>query len=211
MPPYQFQDIVSAPGELRKITGFPSENAVKKQLPALDHHCRDFISRSPFLLLGTAGADGRGDVSPKGDRPGFTMVCDDRTFVIPDRVGNRRVDSLTNILENPNVGVLFLVPGIGETLRVNGTAKIVRDAGLLERMAVNGKRPALGIAVEVHEAFIHCAKAIIRSSLWQPEKWQPVADFPSLGQMLLDQTRRTDCTVEELDAQVTESYAQRLY
>jgi PPOX class probable FMN-dependent enzyme len=211
MPPYLFQDIVSDPGELRKITGFPSGNSVKKQMATLDRHCRDFISRSPFLLLGTSAAGGRGDVSPKGDRPGFTMVCDDQTFVIPDRVGNRRVDSLTNILENPNVGVLFMVPGIGETLRVNGTAKIVRDADLLERMTVNGKRPALGIAVDVHEAFIHCAKAIIRSSLWQPEKWQPVEDFPSLGQMLLDQTGRTDCTVEELDAEVAASYTQRLY
>ncbi|MSQ08429.1 MAG: pyridoxamine 5'-phosphate oxidase family protein [Dehalococcoidia bacterium] len=211
MPQYQFQDILSDPDELRTIIGSPSENAVKKQLPALDKHCRDFISRSPFLLLGTTGAGGRGDVSPKGDRPGFTMVCDDRTLVIPDRPGNRRVDSLTNILENPNVGVLFMVPGMGETLRVNGTAKIVRDSDLLERMAVNGKRPILGIAVEVHEAYIHCAKAIIRSSLWQPETWQPVGDFPTLGQMLLDQTRRTDCTVEELDAQVKESYAHRLY
>ena len=211
MPPYHFQDIVSDPVELRKITGFPSENAVKKQMATLDRHCRDFISRSPFLLLGTSAAGGRGDVSPKGDRPGFTMVCDDRTFVIPDRVGNRRVDSLTNIIENPNVGVLFMVPGIGETLRVNGTAKIVRDAGLLESMAVNGKRPALGIAVDVHEAYLHCAKAIIRSSLWKPETWQPVDDFPSLGRMLLDQTRRTDCTVEELEAQVQESYATRLY
>ena len=134
---------------LRELVGAPSERAVKKQLAALDVHCRSFIAKSPFVLLGTAGPDGRCDVSPKGDRAGFVLVLDEETLVIPDRPGNKRLDSLQNIVTNPHVGLLFLIPRMDETLRVNGTAELVRDDDLLDRLAVEGKRPLLGIVVHV--------------------------------------------------------------
>ena len=142
------------------------ELAVQKQISALDHHCRAFISRSPFLLVGTANGTGVCDVSPKGDPAGFVQVLDDNTLVIPDRPGNRRADTLVNILENPQVGLLFLIPGVEDTLRVNGRAHIVQDEELLERTAVKGRKPLLVIVVDVQEAFLHCAKAFKRSLLW---------------------------------------------
>ena len=164
-----FHDVVTGPEELRELIGHPIELAVRMQLTALDQHCRAFIAHSPFLLIGTSNSVSQGDVSPKGDPPGFVQVLDDRTLVIPDRPGNRRLDTLMNIVGNPEVGLLFLVPGMEETLRVNGRATIVRDEELLDSMIVNGKRPLLAIVVEVHHAFLHCAKAFKRSRLWDPE------------------------------------------
>jgi PPOX class probable FMN-dependent enzyme len=174
---------------LRKLVGSPSTRAVRKQLAALDAHCRAFIQLSPFVLLGTANASGRCDVSPKGDAPGFVLVVDDSTLVIPERPGNRRLDSLQNVLENPQVGLLFLIPGIDETLRVNGSAELVQDADLLERLAVDGKPPLLGILVHVEEAFLHCAKSFLRSQLWDPTSIMPRGTLPSLARMITDQTR----------------------
>ncbi len=211
MGAYRFRDVVSTEAELREVIGEPSELVLRKQLPALDGHCRAFIARSPFVLVGTAGAGGRCDVSPRGDGPGFALVLDERTLLIPDRPGNRRVDGFRNVLENPHVGLLFVIPGMEETLRVNGRACIVRDADLLGRMAVGGKTPTLALAVEVEEAFLHCAKAFKRSRLWQAETWPDRADLPSLGKMLLDQVRLPDTTAETLDAAIEESYAKRLY
>jgi len=150
---------------LRALVGTPGERAVRKQLPALDQHCLNFIEQSPFMLLGTSGADGRCDVSPKGDRPGFVLALDGTTIVIPDRPGNKRLDSLQNILANPHVGLLFLIPGMDETLRVNGTAEIVQDDDLFERLAVDGRRPQLAIVVHVQETFLHCARSFLRARL----------------------------------------------
>lgn len=180
-----FQRVVASPEELRELVGTPSERAVKKQLAALDEHMRAIIARSPFALLGTANARGQCDVSPKGDLPGFALVLDDRTVVIPDRPGNKRLDGLQNILENPHVGLLFIVPGKEETLRVNGRARIVRDEALLERLAVDGKPPQLAIVVEVEECFAHCAKAFRRSHLWEPEHWLSTDELPSMPEMML--------------------------
>jgi uncharacterized protein len=177
---------------LRELVGTPSERAVKKQLAALDRHCRAFIERSPFVLLGTSGTDGRCDVSPKGDRPGFVHILDDHTLVIPDRPGNRRVDSLQNILGNPYVGLLFMIPGMDETLRVNGTAELVRDEELLVSLAVDGKRPLLGIVVHIEETFLHCARSFLRAQLWDPEHYMPRDQLPSLARMITDQTRPAD-------------------
>jgi PPOX class probable FMN-dependent enzyme len=157
-----FRDVVSTPDELRALLGEPSDVARKKQVDRLDEHCREFIARSPFVLLATSDAAGRCDVSPKGDPAGFVLVLDERHLVIPDRPGNRRLDGMRSILANPHVGLLFLVPGRGETLRVNGHASIVRDAELLARLAVGGKTPRLAIGVEVEEVFLHCAKAFKR-------------------------------------------------
>ncbi len=208
---HTFSHVVTSEVELRDLLGMPSERAVKKQLGALDQHCRAFIARSPFLLLGTANADGTCDVSPKGDAPGSVLVLDDRTLVIPDRPGNRRIDSLRNILENPRVGLLFLVPNVEETLRVNGSASVIRDEAILERAAVQGKRPLLGIAVEVEEAFLHCAKAFKRAQLWEPASWPERRELPTMSQMLMDQIKPQGVSVEDLDRSLAESYAKTLY
>src|SRR5207247_4166811 len=151
------------------VGGQPSEVAQKKELTALDAHARTFIARSPFLLLGTADVEGRCDVSPKGDAPGFVRVLDDHHLVIPDRPGNKRLDGMRNLLANPHIGLIFLIPGREETLRVNGRASIVRDEDILESLAARDKRPNVAIAVEVEECFIHCTKAFRRSQLWEPE------------------------------------------
>src|SRR3954451_8385580 len=158
-----YEQVVRSEAELRAIVGEPTERAVKKQIDRLDEHCQAIIAASPFMLLGTASAAGWCDVSPKGDAPGFVRVLDERTLAIPDRPGNKRLDSLRNIVENPRVGLLFLVPGKGETRRINGRATIVRDEPLLASLAFEGKPPLLAIVVEVEEAFAHCSKAFIRS------------------------------------------------
>jgi PPOX class probable FMN-dependent enzyme len=208
--PYPFSRVVTTQHELREIAGTPSDGAVRKQLARLDAHCLAFIARSPFVLVGTAGAAGRCDVSPRGDAPGFVLALDEGTLLLPERPGNRRVDTLSNIIENPHVGLLFLIPGLEETLRVNGRAVIVRDADLLERMAVQGKAPRLGIGVAVEEAYIHCAKSFKRARLWHEEAKIDRSTFPSLARIVMDQLQLTDCTVEELD-QMFEADYQKLY
>lgn len=206
-----FRDQVTSREELTAIIGQPSEMVIRKQLSRLDDHCRRFIALAPFMLLGTANRDGRCDVSPRGDGPGFVLVLDEATLVIPDRPGNRRIDSLQNILDNPEVGLLFVIPGVEETLRVNGHAVITSDEELLARMAVRGKRPSLAVGVTVREAFLHCAKAFKRSRLWQAETWPERSALPSLGRMLLDQTRPANTTAEDLDCSIEEAYRTRLY
>lgn len=169
---------------------FPATHtlAALKSQSKLDKHARDFIQRSPFLCLGTQNLDGKADVSPRGDPAGFVQILDDETLAIPDRPGNNRLDSLVNILANPSVGLLFIIPGFDDTLRVNGLASLVTDPALLERMAVNGRAPTLAIIVKVQEAFLHCAKAFRRSHLWDPAHLQDRSEMPSLMKILLDQT-----------------------
>jgi uncharacterized protein len=194
---------------LRELIGTPSERAVRKQLTALDQHCRAFIERSPFMLLGTSAADGRCDVSPKGDRPGFVLALDDTTLVIPDRPGNRRLDSLQNIVANPHVGLLFVIPGMDETLRVNGTAEIVQDDDLLARLAVDGKRPQLAIVVRVEETFLHCARSFLRARLWDPEHFMAREELPSLGRMIIEQTSPSgnrESAISDAERSISESY-----
>ena len=182
-----FKDIVTSKEELRAIFGAPGERAVLKERARLDEHSRAFIARAPFVLLATSSAAGRCDVSPKGDAPGFVLALDDTHLVVPDRVGNNRIDGLTNIVENPHVGMIFLIPGREDTLRVNGRACIVRDGEILARLEVQGKRPKVAIGVEVEECFLHCAKAFKRSGLWERERWPDVAGLPSMARMLWDQ------------------------
>jgi PPOX class probable FMN-dependent enzyme len=190
-----FSDTITTLEQLRQIIPPPNELAVRKQISTLDEHCRAFIARSPFLFLATSNARGDCDVSPKGDAPGFVQVLDDSTLAIPDRPGNNRLDSLTNILENPHAGVLFLIPGADWTLRVNGRASIVRDADILERCAVAGKQPALAIAVEVEEAFLHCPKCVLRSKLWDSDAWSAQDDL-SFAQIARDHVKLQDVPVE---------------
>jgi uncharacterized protein len=193
----------------------PGELVKAKEINFLDAHCQSLIARSPFLLLATSNKQGRCDVSPKGDAAGFVQVIDKHHLVIPDRVGNNRLDSIENILENPQVGLLFVIPGTGETLRVNGKAWIIQDDEILDKAIVNGKRPNLAIAVNVQEAFIHCAKAFIRSKLWQPQSWPDMKDLPSISKMLLDhvnsEKHRTDMSEKELDKALEDDYKNELY
>jgi PPOX class probable FMN-dependent enzyme len=207
----KFTDTVTDLAELRALVGEPSELARKKQLDHLDAHCRAFIAHAPFLLLGTADATGRCDVSPKGDAPGFVQVLDDHHLVIPDRPGNKRIDGMRNILENPHVGVIFLVPSKEETLRVNGRAAITRDPALLARMEVGGKRPLLAIGVEVEEVFMHCAKAFRRGGLWQPEKWPDITTMATAACMLFDQTKPEGKTLADIERLLDFSYTKTLY
>jgi PPOX class probable FMN-dependent enzyme len=206
-----FRETVTTEAELRQLVGEPSALALAKELGTLDVHCRAFIARSPFLLLATSGAGGRCDVSPKGDGPGFVQVLDDRHLLIPDRPGNKRLDGMRNLVSNPHAGLIFLIPGVEETLRVNGRAWIVRDADLLERCEVRGKVPALGIGVEVEEAFIHCAKAFKRSGLWEAERWPDLSGLASPATMLHDQTRPPGATVADVERALQDSYTNRLY
>ena len=178
--------VVTSEAALRALYGFPGERAVAKEHPTLDEHCRAFIAHAPFLVMGTAGADGRCDVSPKGDIPGFVHVLDDRHLAIPDRIGNNRLDGLRNIVENDHVGLLFFIPGREDTLRVNGRARIVQDELLLDTLAVAGKRPVTALVVEVEQCFLHCARAFKRAGLWQPERWPDAAEVPSMQRMIWD-------------------------
>lgn len=203
-------------GGLRDLFGPAMDLAVRKSLTALDRHCRDFIARSPFLCIGTSGKSGRADVSPRGDPPGFVQVLDERTLIIPDRPGNNRLDTMSNILENPAVGLLFLIPGFDDTLRINGKATIVRDEALLAGAEVNGKRPVVAIRVDVEEAFLHCAKALKRARLWDPASRVDRRVMPTLGRMILEQTapagtRPAEAVVAETDNLVEEAYRTNLY
>lgn len=202
-------DTIENVEHLRESYGAPSERSLKKQLNRLDKHCRDFIARSPFLVIASADPSGRCDASPKGDAPGFVQVIDDTTLLIPDRLGNNRIDTLANLLARPGIGLIFFVPGINETLRVNGRAYITTDPALLEPLAVNGKVPRSAILVTAEEIYFHCGKALIRSDLWNPDKQVRRSDFPSLGRILADQIG--GISVEESERYTAESYKTRLY
>lgn len=173
---------------LRARHAAPSELVKRKRVGRLDRHCRDFIALSPFLMLGTAGRNGQVDVSPRGDPPGFVKVLDDTTLLIPDRPGNNLLDSLSNIVANPEVGLLFLIPGFDDTLRVNGAARLTEDPALLAPLSVEGKPPKLAIVVSVREAFLHCARSFRRARLWDPAARVPRKTLPSLATMVMDMT-----------------------
>ena len=183
----EFENVVRSEAELRMLMGGPiAPPVVEKTLRSLDRHCLTFIDRSPFVLIATSSADGRMDISPKGDAPGFVKVLDAKTLVIPDRPGNQRFDTFRNLFESSRIGLIFLIPGKRETLRIGGSAEVVRDRELLGTLAANGKVPALAIAVHVDEAFFHCAKCIIRSRLWQPEHWPPLDGLSTLAETMKD-------------------------
>jgi PPOX class probable FMN-dependent enzyme len=196
---------------LRGLYKEPMDLAVLKQLDRLDAHCRNFLAHSPFVVIGST-RPGRGtDVSPRGDAPGFARVLDDHTIAIPDRPGNNRLDTLSNIVMDADVGLLFFIPGIDETLRVNGTAKLSREAELLAAAAVQGREPRLVILVTVREAFLHCGKALKRSRLWHDDYRVDKKSFPSLGRMIVEQTKPKDVTVEQAETFIAENYVTGLY
>jgi PPOX class probable FMN-dependent enzyme len=206
-----FRDLITDEKDLRALLGSPSEVALKKQITRLDAHCRAFIAHAPFAVLGTSGSDGCCDVSPKGDPAGFVRVLDDTHLVVPDRPGNKRLDGLRNILANPHVGLLFLVPARGETLRVNGRACITRDADLLATLAVEGKVPSLAIGVEVEEVFLHCAKAFKRSGLWEPARWPDISRLVTSAKIFHDQVKIPGMSVEDYERRLETGYRTGLY
>ncbi len=200
---------VTSEAELRELLGEPSPAAVAKERSRLHALDRDWLAASPFCLVATAGADGRCDVSPKGDPPGFTLVLDDRAIALPERPGNRRVDGFRNILVNPHVGLVFFLPGRGDTLRINGRARLVRDAPFFDAMVVKGHRPVLAVVVDVEEVFHHCSKAFLRSHLWDPSTWDPeaAAPRPQIAQTL----ERPDQPLTTIEDHYGPSYAEGLY
>ncbi|WP_298991203.1 pyridoxamine 5'-phosphate oxidase family protein [uncultured Pseudokineococcus sp.] len=200
---------VADEAELRALVGEPSAGAVRKERDRLHDLDRAWLAASPFWLLATAGADGTCDVSPKGDPAGSVLVLDDRTVALAERPGNRRVDGFRNVLANAHVGLLFLVPGRGDTLRVNGRARLVRDAPWFDDLVVEGHRPVLALLVEVEQVFHHCSKAFLRSHLWDPETWDPdaVPARPRIARAL----ERPEASLEELERYYGPSYAQGLY
>ncbi|MBP7670112.1 MAG: pyridoxamine 5'-phosphate oxidase family protein [Ferrovibrio sp.] len=200
--------ILESEAELRGCYEPPNDVVQKKILARLDRHARAFIALSPFVVLASHGPDGA-DASPRGDAPGFVQVLDDATLLLPDRRGNNLIDSLRNVVAAPDVGLLFLVPGINETLRVNGTARIITDTDRLAPLAAQGKLPTSALEVSVREVFFHCGKAMIRSKLWQAESQVPRSGFPSLGRVIADQIAGVDA--EAAERNIEEAYKSRLY
>ena len=207
----EFREVISSVEGLEAVLGRPGPRVLAKVTSAIDALSRDFIARSPFVLVASSDGEGNFDVSPKGDPPGFVRVLDGgRALAIPERPGNRRADTFRNVLRNPRVGLIFLVPGKSETLRVSGTASIVRDIELREEMALGGKVPELALVVAVREAFVHCTKCVVRSRLWEPDRWPALDGAPSLAEMMVAHGRLSD-TVAEMQQVIDNDANTRLY
>ena len=203
------QKAITNEEELRGLYAPPLERARLKVLHRLDKHCRNFIARSPFLCLGTFSQRGA-DVAPRGDEPGFVHVLDDSTLAIPDWPGNNRLDSSSNVVVNPQVGLLFFIPGVQETLRINGAAEITTASDLMNRWDRSGKHPKAVLVVTVQDAFFHCGKALIRSRLWENDYKIDRSELPTYGQMLKDQIETSE-TAEEIQTSVEHGYTNKLY
>ena len=187
----EFKQRVDSRQGLREIYDEPVEISVRKKLDRLDQHCQAFLALSPFMVIGSADANGHGDVSPKGDRPGFVQVLDDTHLLIPDRPGNNRLDTMQNLVDNPEVATIFFVPGVKETLRIAGRASVVSDGEVMKRFEVNGKLPKTALLLEVREAFMHCAKALSRSKLWEDDYKVERTALPRYAQILADHSRQS--------------------
>jgi hypothetical protein len=179
---------ITSEADLRALHAPPKERTLRKQLAHLDHHCRRFIELSPFVVMATADAEGRLDATPRGGEPGFVTVVDERTLLLPDRRGNNRLDSLTNLTKHPEIGLLFMIPGVDESLRVNGPVELRTDADLVEPFRVGRSAPTVVLRVTVREAYLHCGKAMMRSRLWSQETRIERSELPTLGAMLREQT-----------------------
>jgi PPOX class probable FMN-dependent enzyme len=214
----EFAEVISSVEGLREIIAPPVHFVTDKETDRLDGLCRDFISRSPFLLVASSDGNGSVDVSPKGDPPGFVRVLDDTTLAIPDRPGNHRADTFENVLRHPWVGLIFLIPGTKNTLRVRGSARIVRDQDLRESMAIRDKVPELALVVDVKVAYFHCAKCVIRSKLWQEGAWEeqesdatdPTQEDTLLARAMVEQGG-LPLSVSEMQEIITDDEATRLY
>lgn len=207
---HRFRDVVTSEDQLRSVVGAPPEHSLAKVVRVIDEHARRFIAHAPFVFVASAGPDGMLDMSPKGDHAGFVKVLDETTLAIPDRPGNRRLDTFRNVLTNPNVGLIFVIPGVTYTLRMAGKAIIVRDRDLREAMAVNSKLPEHILVVEVSHVLSHCPKCMLRSGMWQPEKWPDTTELPSFAEMLVAHGKLAK-TVEEMQAIIDTGNCDRLY
>jgi uncharacterized protein len=205
-----FDDVIRTPGELGELYDEPSDGVRTKAIAHIDEHCRAFIARSPFVLVATADEDGRCDVSPRGGAPGFVSVLDDSRLAMPDASGNNRLDTLHNIVQTGRVGLLFLIPGLAETLRVNGRACISRDPQLLAQHVTQGKTPKVVIGVDLDEAFLHCAKAFIRSTLWDASTWPDRDGLARPAQIWKDHMGMPD-PLDEIEDWLADDYKNRLY
>lgn len=204
-------DEITDPADLRALLGEVAPRVATKERPALHARDREWIATSPFLVMSTSDAHGNCDASPKGDPAGFVRVLDDTTLAIPERPGNRRADGYLNILANPHVGLMFVIPGRRETLRINGRARLVRDAPYFDDMVVRGHRPILAVEVDIDQIFFHCAKAFMRSHLWEPDQW-PEDTLPSAARLVKEVQTNVTETVEELERYYApENYAAKLY
>jgi len=202
-------EIIATQTRLRELYRMPSHRVIDKEADSLDDVFRRYIAASPFMLISTYNRNGGVDISPKGDPPGFVSVLDDKTLAIPDRPGNNRLDTLENLLVNPEIGLLFLIPGNGDTLRIIGTAQIIRDHALNAKLGVQGKPALLAIVVTVRSAFMHCPKCVIRSKLWQPDHWPDRGAVPSLAEQMVTHGGLTE-TVKEMQALI-DANNERLY
>jgi len=211
MSDVEFDGVLTTEAEVRDLYRMPG-NVVEKVLGHLDQHARTFIEAAPFVLVGTTSPDGTGDVSPKGGPPGFVVVLDDQRLAIPDLAGNNLLDSITNIVAGSGIGLLFLVPGVEETLRVNGHACITADQAILDACAVKDRRPKAAIGVTVTQQYMHCAKAFRRSELWNPQTWPDRSTLPSLGCIIRDQIATLrEVAAETIDESLEADYAASLW
>jgi PPOX class probable FMN-dependent enzyme len=206
----QFDGIVSSLDQVRGILREPLPSVVAKQIDHIDDVCRAIIEKSPFIVVASASASGYPDISPKGDPEGFVRILDDKHLAIPDRPGNRRVDTFRNLLENPYLAIIFLIPGKGETLRVTGECRIVRDAALRASMAVKGKIPEFAVVLHVERVLIHCPKCVIRAGLWEPDKWPDASRTLDIGEAMIAHAK-LDQTPEELFDEVVKDGTATLY
>jgi uncharacterized protein len=192
--------------ELRPLYHNPSPMVLEKQIDWIDPHCRKFIALSPLVVIGSLHRKRGTDVSPRGDPPGFVKVLDEHHLAIPDRPGNNRLDTMETLLENPEIGLLFVIPGIGDVLRINGMARLTRAQPLLDSMAANGKLPKLAIVVRVTEVFLHCARALMRARLWSDDYRIERNQLPTLGRMIVEQAKPAGLTAEEADSRINTAY-----
>src|SRR5262245_42673378 len=206
----RFREIVTSEEEIRDVVGHPPQRSAAKAVHSIDDHSRRFIAHAPFVFIASAGMDGSIDISPKGDPAGFVKVIDRKTLAIPDRLGNRRIDTFRNVLRNPNVGVIFVIPGITYTLRVSGQALIVRDLDLRASLAVNDKNPDHVLVVHVERVLSHCPKCMIRSGLWQPESWPDTTDLPTFAETLKAHAMLAE-PIEEIQIIIDRGNRERLY
>lgn len=205
-----FQHVLTTEADIRKILGEPLERSIRKERNNIDELCRGFIAHSPFLLMATSGSDGTCDVSPKGDAAGFVKVLDEKRLLIPERNGNKRLDGIKNLLVNPHIGLIFVIPGCEYTLRINGRACVTHDPELLAATAAHGVTPKLAIGVETEQAFFHCVKAFRRAQLWTHEQWPSLDDLPSYACTVFNQIKPGDATLEDYERAIDESNA-KLY
>jgi PPOX class probable FMN-dependent enzyme len=207
---HRFREIVTSEDEIRAVVGYPPQRSMAKVINSIDEYSKRFIAHAPFVFIASAGADGSIDISPKGDPAGFVRVIDQKTLAIPDRLGNRRIDTFRNVLRNSNLGLVFIIPGITYTLRVSGQALIVRDLDLRASLAVNDKMPDHVLVVHVERVLSHCPKCMIRSGLWQPEAWPDTTNLPTFAETLKAHANLAE-SIEAIQTIIERGNRERLY